>query len=57
MLRWAILFFIISLIAALFGFTGISAASADIAKFIFFVFIFLFVLALIMVLVGVGKVK
>ena len=32
MLRWAIIFAVISLIAGLFGFTGISAGAAGIAK-------------------------
>ena len=35
MLKWAIIFFIISVIAGVFGFTGISAATADIAKILF----------------------
>jgi uncharacterized membrane protein YtjA (UPF0391 family) len=32
MLRWAIIFLVVAIIAALFGFTGISAAAAGIAK-------------------------
>jgi uncharacterized membrane protein YtjA (UPF0391 family) len=47
MLRWALGFLIVSLIAAVFGFGGIAAASAEIAQFIFFVFVVLFVLTLI----------
>ncbi len=47
MLYWAIVFFVISLIAALFGFTGIAIAFAGIAKILFFVFVVLFVLTLI----------
>jgi uncharacterized membrane protein YtjA (UPF0391 family) len=39
MLRLALFFFVVSLVAALFGFTGISAATAGIAKFLFFLFI------------------
>jgi uncharacterized membrane protein YtjA (UPF0391 family) len=39
MLRWALIFLVISLIAALFGFTGIAAAAAGIAKILFFIFI------------------
>ena len=39
MLRLAMFFFVVSLVAALFGFTGISAATAGIAKLIFFLFI------------------
>jgi uncharacterized membrane protein YtjA (UPF0391 family) len=39
MLKWAIVFLVISLIAALYGFTGISAGAADIARILFFVFL------------------
>jgi uncharacterized membrane protein YtjA (UPF0391 family) len=39
MLRLALFFFVVSVVAALFGFTGISAATAGIAKLLFFLFI------------------
>jgi uncharacterized membrane protein YtjA (UPF0391 family) len=39
MLRLALFFLVVSLVAALFGFTGISAATAGIAKLLFFLFI------------------
>lgn len=39
LLKWAILFMIISLVAALFGFGGIAQGSADIAKVLFFIFL------------------
>jgi uncharacterized membrane protein YtjA (UPF0391 family) len=47
MLYWTATFFIISLIAALFGFTGIAVGAASIAKLLFFIFIILFVISLI----------
>ena len=47
MLRWAIGFFIIALIAALFGFGGIATAAAGIAKLLFFLFLVLFVISLV----------
>lgn len=47
MLGWAITFFIIAIIAAVFGFGNIAAAATGIAKILFFVFIVLFVLSLI----------
>jgi uncharacterized membrane protein YtjA (UPF0391 family) len=47
MLRLALLFLVISLIAALFGFGGISAAAADIARILFFVTIVVFLALLI----------
>ena len=39
MLKWELFFFIISIIAAIFGFTGIAAAAAGIAKILFFIFL------------------
>lgn len=47
MLRWAVTFLVIAIIAAVFGFGGIAAAATDIAKILFFIFIVLFVLAFI----------
>ncbi len=47
MLRWAIGFLVLALIAALFGFTGIAAAAVDIAQILFFLFIVLFAIALV----------
>lgn len=39
LLKWAIVFLIISLVAALFGFGGISQGAEDIAKVLFFIFL------------------
>jgi uncharacterized membrane protein YtjA (UPF0391 family) len=47
MLRWAVTFFVIALIAAALGFYGLSNAAADIAKFLALVFVILFVAALV----------
>lgn len=47
MLRWAILFAIIALIAGALGFYGLESVSADIAKFFALVFLILFVVALV----------
>ncbi len=47
MLRWTITFLIIALVAALFGFGGIAAGAASIAKVLFFIFLVLFVLSLV----------
>ena len=38
-LKWAIIFGILSVIAGFFGFTGISAGTAGIAKTLFFIFL------------------
>ena len=48
MLRWAGIFFVIAIIAAIFGFGGISEGAAGIAKVLFFIFIVGFVLVLIL---------
>jgi uncharacterized membrane protein YtjA (UPF0391 family) len=50
MLRWALFFLVISLIAALFGFTGIAAAAAGIAKVLFFLFIVITVILFALVI-------
>ena len=39
MLRWAIIFFVVAIVAGVFGFAGIAADSAWIAKIFFFVFV------------------
>jgi uncharacterized membrane protein YtjA (UPF0391 family) len=43
---------VISIVAAVFGFGGISAASADLARILFFVAIVIFVVLLVAGLVG-----
>jgi uncharacterized membrane protein YtjA (UPF0391 family) len=47
MLRAALAFFIIAIIAGVFGFTGIAAGAAGIAKILFWGFVILAVLALV----------
>lgn len=47
MLRYAVIFFIIALIAALFGFGGIAAGATEIAKILFFVFIIIAVVTFV----------
>ena len=39
MLHYALVFFVIALIAAVFGFGGIAAGAVEIAKILFFVFL------------------
>ncbi|MEC9291718.1 MAG: DUF1328 domain-containing protein [Pseudomonadota bacterium] len=51
MLRLALIFFVVALIAALFGFGGIAAAATDIAMFVFYIFVVLFVISLIFALI------
>jgi uncharacterized membrane protein YtjA (UPF0391 family) len=47
MLRLALFFFVISLIAAVFGFTGVAIATAEIARMLFFVAIVIFLVLLV----------
>ncbi len=46
MIKWAIIFAIISVIAAILGFTGIAAGSAAIAKFLFAAALIIFLILL-----------
>lgn len=48
MLKWSATFFVIAIVAAIFGFTGIAAGAAFVAKFLFFLFIILFLGALVL---------
>lgn len=52
MLRYAVVFFIIALIAAVLGFGGIAAGAASIDKILFMIFVVLFVVSLIWGLVA-----
>jgi uncharacterized membrane protein YtjA (UPF0391 family) len=47
MLRWALIFLVIGLIAGVLGFTGIAGASFAIAKLLFFLFMAVFVILLV----------
>ncbi len=38
MLKWSAIFFVIAIIAAIFGFSGIAAGAASVAKTIFYFF-------------------
>ena len=49
MLKWAFIFLIVALVAAMFGFGGIASTAAGIAKVLFFIAIAIFV---VMVLLG-----
>ncbi len=46
MLRWALGFLLIAVLAAVFGFGGVAAVATDAARIIFFVFLVLFLVAL-----------
>jgi uncharacterized membrane protein YtjA (UPF0391 family) len=48
MLRWALIFAVIAVVAGLFGFTGIEAGAAEIAKALFYIFVGLVVVFLVL---------
>ena len=47
MLYWAVVFFIVAIVAGVFSFGGISDSAESIAKILFFIFIVLFVVSLL----------
>jgi len=47
MLRMALAFLILALVAAVFGFGGIAIASAGIAKLLFYLFLIVFLVSLV----------
>jgi len=47
MLHWSLVFLVVALIAAVFGFTGIAATSAGIARILFGVFLILFLISFV----------
>ena len=56
MLKWAIIFLVIALIAGALGFTGVARGAAAIAKVLFFIFIALFIIVLILGALGISLV-
>ena len=47
MLYWALVFLLIAILSAVFGFTGVAILAGGIAKVLFFLFLVLFVITLI----------
>ena len=54
MLRLALLFLILGVVAAILGFGGIAGASFAIAKFLFFVFL---ILCIVFLVLGLGVIR
>ena len=54
MLRWALIFAVIAIVAGLLGFTGVAAGAAAIAKTIFYIFLGL-VVVFILLGITIGK--
>ena len=47
MLKWAIIFFIVSLVAGFFGFTNVASGARGIAKVLFFIALAIFLVILV----------
>ncbi|MGH8250048.1 MAG: DUF1328 domain-containing protein [Steroidobacteraceae bacterium] len=47
MIKWAIIFFLISLVAGFFGFSGVASGSRTIAKILFFIALAIFLVVLV----------
>jgi uncharacterized membrane protein YtjA (UPF0391 family) len=52
MLYWTVIFLIVALVAGAFGFGGLAATSAGIARILFGIFLILFLITAIMQLMG-----
>ncbi len=48
MLYYALVFLVIAIVAAIFGFGGVAMTSAYIAKILFFIFLVMFLVSLVM---------
>ena len=57
LLKWAAIFFLIAMVAAAFGFTGVAEGATEVAKILFYIFLAIFVVVLIAGLVVGGKLK
>ena len=57
LLKWAAIFFIIAMVAAAFGFTGVAEGATEVAKILFYIFLGMFVIVLAAGLIVAGKLK
>ena len=57
LLKWAAIFFVIAMVAAAFGFTGIAEGATEVAKILFYIFLAIFVTFLIAGLVLARKIS
>lgn len=52
MLKWALIFFLISIVAGALGYTNVAAGASRIAKILFVVFLVIFVIFLVLALLA-----
>jgi len=55
MLRWAVIFLVIAIVAGILGFAGLMVAAAGIAKLLFYLFLILFLITFLSGLVNRNK--
>jgi len=48
MLRWAVIFFLVAIVAGVLGFGGIAAGASEIVRVLFYVFVVVFLITLVM---------
>ncbi len=53
LLQWALLAFVVSIVAGLFGFTGVSQSTASVGRVLFGLFLIVAVVFLVLALLGV----
>ena len=54
MLKWALIFLVVSIVAGALGFTGIAQGAASIAKLLFGLFLILAILFFILIVTGIN---
>jgi uncharacterized membrane protein YtjA (UPF0391 family) len=54
MLKWALIFFLISLVAGFFGFTNVAAGTRTIARVLFFIALIVFVVFMVLLFMAGG---
>ena len=47
MIRWILIFLVVAIIAAVFGFTDIAGGAASIARVLFYIFLVIFIISLV----------
>jgi uncharacterized membrane protein YtjA (UPF0391 family) len=52
LLKWALIVFLISVVAAVFGFTDVAGAAAVVARVLFYIFLVIFLVLLVLGLIG-----
>ena len=52
LLKWALIMFLVSVVAGLFGFTDVAGATAVVARVLFYIFVVIFLVLLVLGLIG-----